>query len=205
MRIFAIVTLLLLALVGPVSAQEQELPLLPSRPLTVIAEAPVFPEPMVIEVSVPQTTSERGIAFLKDLEAFRARAYHDAGGGYSIGYGFQTWKGRRVTAVYPGRVTEAQAHIELRRQLELYEGIVRDELEVDVPQSTFDALVSIAYNTGRMHGRPIISKINRGKILVVADFTSTATGVRPTGRVSALLVERRKLEFKLHANLLDMD
>lgn len=195
MRIFAIVALLLLSLVAPVWAQEQEvlsLSFAPEQEWVVPLDAPAV-----------QATSERGIQFIKDLEGFRAKAYHDAGGGYSIGYGFQTWKGRRVTMTYPGRVTEAQASVELQRQLEMYEGLVRAALDVDVSQPTFDALVSIAYNTGRMEGRPIISKINRGKTLVVTDFTSTATGMRPTGRISSLLVERRKLEYQLHAEQLD--
>lgn len=173
---------------GAVSAQEQELPLLPSRPLA-ITELSVMPGSATLSLT-PQTMSDRGIEVLKVFESFRSRAYRDSGGGYSIGYGFQTWKGRRVTPRYPGYVTVAQAEAELKRQLTMYEDIVRT-VSTNLPQEAFDAFVSIAYNLGRVNST-ICTKIERQLPITVKDFLSTA---KVFNRVDWRLQGRRTREF----------
>jgi GH24 family phage-related lysozyme (muramidase) len=184
----SVIGLVLLLFAGTVFAQDEQ-PLLPSRQIvqTVLA---VFPLPETT-LSLPlQTMSDQGVEVLKAFETFRARAYPDSGGGYSIGYGMQTWKGRRVTRVYPGRVTEHQASQELERQLSTYEDIVR-AVSMDLSQEAFDAFVSIAYNLGRVNST-ICYKIAHHKALTIRDFLSTA---KVRNQVDWRLQGRRTREF----------
>lgn len=160
--------------------------------LAAAQEPPVLPSHQLVQVRVPQTTSERGVEFLKLLEQFRPTAYKDAVG-YSIGYGFQTWKGRRVTPAYPRHVTETQADAELRRQLEKYESIVKAKFMGDIPQHAFDALVSVAYNLGCVNAA-IVRKVRAGRPVTIRDFLTTAntrSGFHP------LLYVRRVREFTM--------
>ena len=185
-RVLLVVGCILFA--GMVSAQEPEL--LPARAIEFVS-FPAFPEAATLSLSPSQQTmSEQGIEVLKVFESFRPRAYRDGGGGFSIGYGFQTWKGRRVSLRYPGRVTEAQANEELERQLATYEDIVL-EVSTDLPQSAFDAFVSIAYNLGRVNST-ICNKISRQLPITVRDFLSTA---KVRNRTDWRLQGRRTREF----------
>jgi lysozyme len=170
------------------AATAQELEVLPSRSF-IQADLAMMPVPATTLSLQPQTMSDKGIEVLKSFESFQPRAYHDHGGGYSIGYGFQTWKGRRVTLKYPGRVTEAQAATELKRQLALYEDIVRS-LGL-FPQEAFDAFVSIAYNVGRVN-TTVCRKIEKQLPITIRDFLSTA---KVFNRVDWRLQGRRTREF----------
>lgn len=179
------VLLVLLALSVPASAQE--LVVLPAVPVIEWTEMP----PSVTTFSLPQQTmSEQGIEVLKVFESFSPVAYRD-GKGYSIGYGMQTWQGKRVTRRYPGRVSIEEAEVELYRQLPTYERIVREVVVDTIPQEVFDSFVSIAYNLGRINDT-IVSKLERSMVLTVTDFLSTA---RYRGRVNWKLQGRRTREF----------
>lgn len=165
------------------SAQE-EFPVLESRPSVDVTF-------MVMQNLVtPQTMSLRGVEVLKVFESFAPKAYRD-GKGYSIGYGMQTWEGRRVTYRYPRSVTMEQAHAEFLRQLPIYENIVRELVLIDVPQEVFDAFVSIAWNLGRVNDA-ILAKLDRQAVITVKDFLSTA---RYRGRIDWRLQGRRTREF----------
>jgi lysozyme len=144
--------------------------------------------------------SERGIEVLKAFESFRHRAYQDSSGGYYIGFGFQTWRGRRVTLGYPGYVTLVQAETELRHQLIMYEEIVRTLITISLMQHQFDALVSLAYNTGNLGGKRFITKVNSGNKVDERDFTRTVMAHLLTDRnVLRVLINRRKVEHQLYA------
>jgi lysozyme len=137
-----------------------------------------------------QKMSAQGITFLKAVEDFSPKAYWDAKG-YSIGYGFQTWKGRRVTTKYPGRVTMEQADAELAVQIEKYEAIVRAEFPTEMSQHHFDALVSIAYNLGRVNNS-ILDKARMNRPITVQDFVTTS---KARSRFSPVVFARRVREF----------
>lgn len=139
----------------------------------------------------PVSVSEQAVAFIKRVEAFSPRVYRDADGNYAIGYGMHKWKGRKVTRTYPRGVSEVAASEELVRQLEVYERIVRTTVNADLTQPGFDALVSIAFNLGRVNTR-ILDKVNRQEPVTVEDFLATAT-VR--GRRHDVLVQRRLCEY----------
>ena len=188
MRVIWIVLIIGVLSVSVVSAQEA-IPLIPRQTtdfsLTLVSEqVPTLPA-----VLVRQSMSDRGLEVLKVFESFRSRAYRDTRG-YSIGYGMQTWMGRRVTPRYPGRVTMARADAELRRQIILYENIVRT-ISTELPQEAFDAFVSIAYNLGRVN-TTICRKIEQQLPITVKDFLSTA---KVRQRVDWRLQGRRTREF----------
>lgn len=165
-------------------------------PLPAMGQEPLarLEEHVIVSRSLPleqtQTMSAQGVAFLRRMEGFSPTAYKDSKG-YSIGYGFQTWQGRRVTRTYPRRVTLEQAEAELARQLPKYEAIVREHFNGPIEQHRFDALVSIAFNLGRVNST-IVAKIDTRHAVTVQDFVSSATVRR---RPSALLFERRVREF----------
>lgn len=180
---------LILLLPAHSAAQEQDIPVPSSSSIVMFASLPEVAATM----RRPQTMSERGITFLKSIEGFRPMAYRDTGGGYSIGYGFQTWKGRRVTLAYPHRVTEAQATAELEQQLRVYEDIVRREFDGSIPQHSFDALVSLCYNLGRVN-TAILRKIRADRPVSIQDFLTTAVA---RNQFSRPLYSRRVREFTM--------
>lgn len=140
----------------------------------------------------PDRISDEGKKFIQRHEGLRRRAYRDVGG-YAIGFGMQTWKGRRVTPRYPGYPSVSAIHAEFNRQIVRYEDIVRESVCAPLSQSAFDSLVSIAWNLGRVNTR-ILDKLHAEDELTPADFLSTAT-VR--GRLNRVLKERRLQEFAM--------
>lgn len=88
-------------------------------------------------------TSERGIALIRRFEGLSLRAYRDAAGVWTIGYG------HTGPEVKPGlRIGEAEAEALLRADLERFEAAVRRQAGPDTRQSEFDALVAFAFNVG---------------------------------------------------------
>ena len=99
--------------------------------------------------------SSAGLSIIKEFEGFRANAYRDPVGVWTIGYG--TTRG-----VKPGDVmTRAEAERRLRHELVEYERAVERATGGNATQPQFDALVSFAYNVGvkgmagcrALHGR----------------------------------------------------
>ena len=91
------------------------------------------------------TTSEEGLAFIKEFEGFSAVAYADNGKWY-IGYGTLC-----EPEDYPGGVTEQEAELLMREALKTAEDVVNSLLikyNIAVTQYQFDAMVSMTYNLG---------------------------------------------------------
>lgn len=90
-------------------------------------------------------TSDHGIAMIKAHEGLQLIAYPDPGTGgepWTIGYG-------HTGGVRPGDViTENQAEMILRSDLDGFERAVESLLPIELSQSEFDALVSFAFNVG---------------------------------------------------------
>lgn len=104
------------------------------------------------------TTSPRGIGLIKQFEGFRAQAYQDVVGVWTIGYGF-------TEGVTEGQhMTRAQADARLATELLRYEAAVLAACKVEPNQNQFDALVSLAWNIGpdRMAKSSVIKAHNRG-------------------------------------------
>lgn len=141
--------------------------------------------------------SEEGEAFIKKIEGFRPTPYRDANG-WAVGYGMHTWDGERVTKHSPAYVTQEEADEEFAAQIEDFEAVVAvqmNEMHLILPQHAFDALVSVAYNLGRINTR-ILDKLEVRAPVSPRDFLSTATVNR---RPYYALQVRRLQEFSLFA------
>lgn len=90
----------------------------------------------------PTRISDEGIALVKRWEGFRADAYEDVAGVWTIGYGHTTGVRKGMT------IPEAEAALFLRRDLRVAEAAVRDAVTVPLTQAQFDALVSLVFNIG---------------------------------------------------------
>ena len=91
------------------------------------------------------TTSDEGVAFIKEFEGFKSMAYSDKGERY-IGYGTLC-----DPADYPNGVSEAEAERLLREAVVTAEDLVNHLLityGIQVTQYQFDAMVDMTYNLG---------------------------------------------------------
>ena len=87
--------------------------------------------------------SNDGMDMLKHLEGFKDKPYIDSGGNASIGYGHKIKKGELFTSI-----TEAQAELLLRQDIEPLETFLNDRLDTLVTQNQFDAVLIFIYNIG---------------------------------------------------------
>jgi D-alanyl-D-alanine endopeptidase (penicillin-binding protein 7) len=138
--------------------------------------------------------SARGISFIKRVEGFSSTPYWDVNG-YAVGYGFHMWDGQKVTRHYPKIVSLEDADTEFERQQSTYEAVVTVSINSPLSQPAYDALVSIAYNLGRVNDS-IIAKLSVGASVTPSDFLETAT-VR--NRPNVGLENRRIREFVMFA------
>lgn len=102
--------------------------------------------------------SAAGLDLLKRSEGFRADAYQDSGGVWTIGYG-------TTKDVQPGDTcTEEQASQWLRRDVLSAEWAVMKLIEVPMTQGQFDALVDFVYNLGEgaLAKSTLLRKLNAG-------------------------------------------
>ena len=138
----------------------------------------------------PEQISERGKAFIRQHEGLQLDQYYDSIG-YAIGYGMHTWQGMPVTRTYPDSLTKADVEDEFETQLVTYAHIVTQSTCAPLTSSMFDALVSVAWNTGRVN-TSIVRKVDQGRAVDVRDFLMTATTQSQRNRV---LVNRRLREY----------
>ena len=90
--------------------------------------------------------SFNGIAFLKEREGYKDKAYKDTGGVWTIGYGTTKVDGRPVEAGMT--CTEKQATQWLTDDLAQAQTAVNKLVKVPLKQNQFDALVSFVYSIG---------------------------------------------------------
>lgn len=142
-------------------------------------------------------TSEKGLAFIREKEAFRANAYQDQAGVWTIGYGTTRINGKPVQ---PGMtITKEQALQYKAHDIARFERAVNKLVKVPISQNEFDALVSFAYNVGEGKGglatSTLLKKLNAGDRQGAAEEFKkwNKTG----GQVSQGLVNRRKAEMEL--------
>lgn len=105
-------------------------------------------------------TSLAGIALIKRSEGLRLVAYKDLGptGILTIGWG-HTGPDVRPTM----KITEAQAEVLFRADLEEAERAVRDLVKVPILQGQFDALVDFVFNLGAkaLAGSTLLRMLNK--------------------------------------------
>jgi lysozyme len=136
-------------------------------------------------------TSPAGIDLIKRCEGLRLRAYRDAVGVWTIGYG-------HTSATKPGMsITAATAEALLWDDLGKFEAAITASVDVPLNQNEFDALVSLAFNVGAaaVQKSQLLRRINQGNKMSAAD--QFLRWDHAGGKVLAGLTARRKAEREL--------
>ena len=144
------------------------------------------------------TTGKNGILLIEEFEGFRAKAYKDAVGLPTIGYGtlIDSAEEKHLLTV---TITKEQAEVLLRKELAMIEKKFTIMLTSKVNQNQYDALVSFAYNLGvyNLKSSTLLKKVNANP----ADATIRDEFNKWThagGKVLDGLVRRRKAEADLY-------
>jgi len=144
-----------------------------------------------------QITSE-GLALIKRFEGFRAAAYRDAAGVWTIGYGHTSMAGAPMVHANL-KITRGEAATILKRDVEAFAEGVRGLVNATLSDAQFSALVSFAYNVGlgNFRSSSVLKAVN------ARDFDAVprrlALWVKAGGRVLPGLVKRRAAEAELFA------
>jgi lysozyme len=137
--------------------------------------------------------TEEGLSMLRRLEGYRCKAYKDAGGVWTIGYGHTSMAG--APQVKPGmRISRREADAILARDVAGFARGVARLLDVPLSDGQFSALVSFAYNIGLENFRrsSVLRAVNSGNFAAVPRRLSL--WVKAGGRVLPGLVSRRAAE-----------
>ena len=147
--------------------------------------------------------NQKAIDLIKSFEGLELKAYKDAVNVLTIGYGHTSMAGD--PKVTPGMVITAQeAEAILVKDLQKYEGYVRQYVKVDLNDNQYGALVSFVYNLGpgNFKKSTLLKKVN------THDFTGAALEFakwnKAGGKVLKGLTRRRAAEaalFKMPAFL----
>jgi lysozyme len=146
--------------------------------------------------------NQAGLDLIKRFEGFEARAYLDAVGVPTIGYGHT----RTVTerdARDGKRIDEAEAERLLTLDCDSAQADVERYIAVDLNDNQFAALVSFVFNLGggALRGSTLRRKLNAGDYAAVPP--EMARWVRAGGRVLTGLVRRRQAEGELFTTPLE--
>lgn len=138
-------------------------------------------------------TSSTGLKLIKTYEGFRAKAYYDAVGVVTIGYG--TTKNVKMGQT----ISEAQAEMFLAADVAYFESKVSEMVKVKLTQNQFDALVSWMYNLGETNFRnsTMLKVLNQGRYDLIPDQMMRWN--KAGGKVLAGLTRRRNSEGVLFA------
>jgi lysozyme len=140
--------------------------------------------------------TDEGLELIKVFEGFRSRAYRDPVGVWTIGFGHTSMAG--MPEVRPGMVvSEEEAAVILRRDVEMFARGVRERLMRKVSDAQFSALVSFAYNVGlgALAKSSVLRAVNAGDFEAVP--RRLALWTKAGGRTLPGLVRRRAAEAAL--------
>lgn len=140
--------------------------------------------------------TEEAIGLVKRFEGFRAGAYRDAVGVWTIGYGHTAMAG--PPDVRAGMaMSRTEAEDVLRRDLAMFAQGVASALKASLAPAQFSALVSFAYNVGLGNFRKssVLKAVNEGNFDAVP--RRLQLWVKAGGRVLPGLVKRRAAEAEL--------
>ncbi len=105
--------------------------------------------------------SEQGLKLIKEAEGFRAKAYQDTGGIWTVGYGTTRIDGRPVNKT--DVVDEGKATTLLKTDVASACEAVKRLVTVPINQNQFDALVDFVYNlgAGSLQKSTLLKKLNQ--------------------------------------------
>ncbi len=142
--------------------------------------------------SGPKRINQNGLLLIKSFEGLRLKAYRDAVGIWTIGYG--TTRG-----VQPNMsISEAEAEQLMRDDLIRFEQAINSAVSVPVNDNQFSALVSFTYNvgSGAFRDSTLLRRLNgRQDIRITADEFPRWN--KAGGRVLHGLTRRRHAERAL--------
>lgn len=142
------------------------------------------------------TLNDASLDLIKDFEGWRAKAYKDAVGVWTIGYGHTSMAG--PPNVKAGMViTKKEGEKMLQKDLQKYAKAVDDAVNVTLTDNQFGALVSFCYNVGPTNFRKssVLRYVNAGNFKGVPARLKLWN--KAGGRVLRGLTRRRVAEGKL--------
>jgi len=145
--------------------------------------------------------NQRTINLIKEFEGFRAEAYRDAAGVWTIGYGTTAAAGVGVTPVPGMTITKAEAEWYLQKAVNKFAGQVEAMLTAPANDNQFGAFVSLAYNIGpgAFSRSSALRRFNEGKVALAAEAILAWNKATVNGRKVVLrgLARRREAEKAL--------
>ncbi|CBI76841.1 Phage lysozyme [Bartonella clarridgeiae 73] len=142
--------------------------------------------------------SKEGLALIKQWEGLRLKAYQDAIGVWTIGYGHTAQAGEPI--VQEGmEITHLEAEAVLQKDLSQFEQTVEHEVKQSLTDEQFAALVSFCYNVGieAFCNSTLLKKLNKGEYEAVPAELQKWT--KANGKRLQGLVHRRAAEAGLWA------
>ncbi len=143
--------------------------------------------------------TDQGYRLIMEFEGFRASAYRDAAGVWTVGYGHTGRAGKPdVTAGLA--ITRGQAREILRRDVALFADAVAKRVKVPLTDNQFSALVSFAFNVGpgNFANSSVLAAVNRSDFEAVP--RRLALWVKAGGRTLPGLVRRRAAEAQMFSD-----
>ena len=92
--------------------------------------------------------NKAALDLIKEFEGFRAEAYRDPVGIWTIGYGTTAMAGVGIDPKPGMRISEADATEYLMRAVEKFAAQIRPKITARINDNEFGAFVSLAYNIG---------------------------------------------------------
>lgn len=140
--------------------------------------------------------NKESIDLIKSFEGLGLKAYKDAVGVWTIGYGHTNSAG--LPKVIPGQmITEVEAEEILTNDLKKYEASVQKLVKVKLTDNQYGALVSFVYNLGEgnFEKSTLLKKINSGDLIGASNEFGKWN--KAGGKVLKGLTRRREAERKL--------
>ena len=149
-------------------------------------------------------TSDVGYNLIKKYEKFVPKLYSNDGGGRggncTIGYGHLIHTGPCTSAdfaKYPNGISQTEAETTLRKDVEIVEDLIRNNVTVQLTQNQFDALISFLFTMGegRFRTSTLLKQLN------ISDYDSVPVEMRKflysNGKLAPGLTPRREEEAGL--------
>lgn len=115
--------------------------------------------------------NKEGLALIKSSEGFKAKAYIDPVGIWTIGYGTTAAAGVGLNPVKGMVITETQASMYLERAVEKFWRDIEGAIKVPINENEKAAFLSLAYNIGpnAFKGSTALRRFNAGDKSGAAD------------------------------------
>lgn len=153
----------------------------------------------IILLCILVTNMEVSDAFarhIESVEGFKAKAYQDSGGVWTIGFGHVIKE--KESGLFTAILTREQATSILKADVAIAEAAVNRLVTVPLKQEQFDALVSFVFNIGegQFARSTLLKKLNAGHCCAVPDEMRRFK--YDNGKVVAGLIARRAAEVDFY-------